>query len=126
VLRASRRLLKPGGRTAYTTIAVAEGLSRSDHRRAVRMGPRAVTSTAPIDALMETAGFEEIEITDVTADFIETAQAWFDGFAARERELRPLLGEELDDRQKGRQDMIAGSEEGLLQRLLVTAAAPSR
>jgi len=75
--------------------------------------------------LMETARFEEIEVTDVTEDFIKTAQSWFDAFAARERELKPLLRDQFDDRQKGRQDMLVGAREGLLQRQLVTAKAPS-
>lgn len=73
---------------------------------------------------MEKAGFEGIEIRDVTAEFVASAQAWFDGFAAREQELRPMLREEFDERQKGRQEMISGAGEGLLQRLLVSATVP--
>ena len=74
---------------------------------------------------MKAAGFEGIEVIDVTKDFIETARAWFDAFAARERELRPLFSNQFDERQKGRQDMIVGTGESLLQRLLVSAEAPS-
>jgi len=74
--------------------------------------------------LMESAGFTEIEVTDVTADFIETTQSWFDAFAASEHELRPLCCDQFDDRQQGRRDMIVGTGEGLLQRLLVSATAP--
>ena len=110
---------------AFTTIVVAEGLSKSDHRRAARMGPRAVNSTRPMGSLMQSAGFKEVEFTDVTEDFIETAQAWFDAFAARERELRPLFCDQFDDRQEGRRDMIVGTGEGLLRRLLVGATTPS-
>jgi hypothetical protein len=73
---------------------------------------------------MKAAGFEGIEIVDVTKDFIVTAQAWFDAFAARERELRPLFCDQFDDRQKGRQHMIVETGEGLLRRLLVRATAP--
>lgn len=75
--------------------------------------------------LMESAGFTEIEVTDVTGDFLETAQSWFVAFAASEQELRPLFCDQFDDRQKGRRDMIVGIGEGLLQRLLVSATAPS-
>ena len=74
---------------------------------------------------MEAAAFESIEISDVTADFTATAQAWFDAFAARERELRAVLHADFDDRQKVRQEMIAGVNDGLLQRLLVSASTPS-
>jgi cyclopropane fatty-acyl-phospholipid synthase-like methyltransferase len=125
VLRACRRLLKPGGCIAYTTIVVAEDLSKSDHRRAARMGPRAVSSNRTMRVLMEAAGFKGIEVIDVTNDFITTAQSWFDEFAVRERELKPVFANEFDERQKGRQDMIAAAGEGLLQRLLVSATAPS-
>ena len=72
---------------------------------------------------MKAAGFEAIEISDVTEDFTATAQAWFDAFASR-RELRPVLRNEFDDRQRGRNEMIAAVDEGLIQRLLVSAAAP--
>jgi len=85
-----------------------------------------VTATRPIATLMRAARFEEIEVADVTADFIATAQAWFEEFAAHEEELRPLLGAAYDDRQKGRQEMIAGAEEGLLKRLLVGGSAPRK
>ncbi|MGH2776751.1 MAG: hypothetical protein ACRDJT_15170 [Actinomycetota bacterium] len=74
---------------------------------------------------METARFKEIEVTDVTKYFIKTARSWFDAYAARERELKPLMSNEFDDRQKGRRDMILAADEGLLRRLLVSAAAPS-
>jgi len=71
------------------------------------------------------ARFEDIEVADVTKDFLETVQAWFDAFSANEAELRPLLGERFDERQQGRRDMIVATGQGLLQRLLVSARAPS-
>ena len=117
-------MLKPGGRTAFTTIVLPEDLAKSDHRRAARMGPRAVTTTRPMEALTRAAGFAEVEVTDVTAAFITTAQAWFSAFAERDGELRPLLGGEYDERQKGRREMIEAAQGGLLQRLLISGTAP--
>ena len=89
------------------------------------MGPRAVTSTRPLEELMRAARFEDVEVTDVTREFKATAQAWWDAFSERESEIRPLLGAEYDDRQKGRREMIAGAGEGLLQRVLVSGTAPA-
>ena len=89
------------------------------------MGPRAVGTTQPIGALMHAARFEEVEVTDVTPDFITTTKAWFNAFVERESELRPLLATEYDDRQNGRREMIQGAQEGLLQRLLVSGTAPA-
>jgi hypothetical protein len=125
VLRACRRLLKPGGGTAFFTIIVTPGLSRKAHRRAARLGPRAVASTRPLDALMNAAGYVDLEVVDVTADFGDTARAWSREFSHHEKELRLALGDELEERQSDSQDLIRGVEEGLLKRVLTTAAAPS-
>jgi hypothetical protein len=74
---------------------------------------------------MEAAGFEAIEVDDVTQDFIDTAEAWFKAFATRAVELRPLLGNEFDYRQRARQEMITAAGRGWLRRLLVTGTTPS-
>jgi cyclopropane fatty-acyl-phospholipid synthase-like methyltransferase len=78
-----------------------------------------------MEHLMGTAGFEEVDVIDVTKDFIKTAQSWFDEFAAHARELRPLIPSEFDDRQRGRQEMVEGADRGLLRRLLVSAKTPT-
>ena len=108
---------------AFSTIVASPGLSRSEHRRAARSGPRATSSTRPIDALMEAARFESVEITDVTSSFLETARAWRDEFAEHESELREVIGLTWDERQKNRGELIRATEEGLLLRLLVSGTA---
>jgi hypothetical protein len=119
VLRASRRLLRPGGRTAYFTIFAAPGLSKQDHRRAVRLGPRAVRSNKGQAELLEAAGFVRIVVTDVTQDFLETARRWLTHPSELEGELRSVLGDVLfDEQQADRRDLIGAVEEGLLCRAL--------
>lgn len=99
---------------------VSPGLSKRDHRIAVRRGPRAVTSTRPIDVLMDAAGFRDVEVADVTRDFLAVARAWEREFDAHEDHLRGVLGGEWEERQADRRDLIAGVEAGQLQRILVT------
>ncbi len=123
MLRACRRILRPGGRTAFFTIVVAPGLSKRDHRIAVRLGPAAIKMNAPIDDLMRRAGFTEIEVTDVTEDFLVAARGWLREYLAHEDELRATLGAVLEERIYDTRDKIRGIEEGLLQRLLVTGVA---
>jgi cyclopropane fatty-acyl-phospholipid synthase-like methyltransferase len=123
VLRACRRILKPGGRMALSTIVAAPGLSGPEHRRAVRLGPRATNSTRPIDTLVEAARFDAVEVTDVTSSFLETARAWHTEFAQHESELRDIIGPTWDERQKERGEIIQAIEEGLLLRLLVSGTA---
>jgi len=119
VLRACRRLLRPGGRIAYFTIFTTPGLSKRDHRRAVRLGPRAVASRREQAELLQAAGLVEVLETDVTADFLETARRWV-GYASKfEGELRSTLGDTLfDEQQTARRAMITAVEQGLLSRAL--------
>jgi hypothetical protein len=124
VLRACKKLLRPGGRTAFVTIEVAEGLDKKDHRRAVRIGPRAVASTKEAGQLLVQAGFTEVEVIDLTTEFERTARAWLDEYLANEAALRGIVGAEFDDLHKNRTDMIGGLEEGLLKRTMVSGVAP--
>lgn len=119
MLRACRRLLRPGGRIAYFTIFTTPGLSKRDHRRAVRLGPRAVASRRGQAELLEAAGLVEVVETDVTAVFLETARRWVNYASKFEGDLRSTLGDTLfDEQQAARRAMIAAIEEGLLSRAL--------
>jgi len=109
---------------AFSTIVASPGLSRPEHRRAARFGPRATTSTRPIEELMEAARFDAVEITDVTTSFLGTARAWHTEFAEHESELRDVIGPSWDERQRNRSKLIQATEEGLLSRLLVSGTAP--
>jgi hypothetical protein len=125
VLRASRRLLRPGGRTAYFTIFTAPELSKRDHRRAVLLGPRAVRSSKDQADLLEAAGFVQIEVMDVTQDFLETARRWFTHASELDGELRSTLGDVLfDEQQADRKETITAVEEGLLCRALFVGTRP--
>ena len=119
MLRACRRLLRPGGRIAYFTIFTTPGLSKRDHRRAVRLGPRAVASRREQAELLEAAGLVEVVATDVTTDFLETTRRWVNYASKFEGDLRSTLGDTLfDEQQTDRRAMIAAIEEGLLSRAL--------
>ena len=118
-------MLRPAGRTAYLTIIVSPGLSKSAHRTAVRLGPRAIASTRPLDVLMTSAGFSDVELTDVTDSFLEVARAWQSEFLRHERELREVIGDEWEERLSDRADLIRGVEQSLLRRVFVTGKAPN-
>ena len=69
-----------------------------------------------------TAGFRDIEETDVTADYLSSVRAWFDQSTARESELRTVLGDVLfDERQDDRRVQSSAIERGLLRRSLFVA-----
>jgi hypothetical protein len=126
VLRACRQILVPGGRTTFFTIFVSPGLSRRDHRRAVRLGPRAVASNRGQSELVAAAGFVQVDDIDFTEQFLETARRWLRFSLELEPELRASVGNDaFDDQIADRTDMVAAIEQGLLKRSLLVAVAPS-
>jgi hypothetical protein len=125
VLRACRRLLRPGGRTAFLVIHVAPGLSPSDRRRAVLTGPRAVDSRRQPAELAVQAGFVEVEEIDVSAEYLQTARGWFEHSWRFADELRQVLGPlEFEQKQSERRAAIQAIEEGALRRALVVGRRP--
>ena len=126
MLRASYRVLKPGGRLAFYTIVVAPGLSAPDyHQRALAWGPPAVSARRRgHEEVLRAAGFTNIAVTDLTDEFLRIAR---DRFGARERyakAFRITEGPEFDAKQREDALQIAATEAGLLRRALFTATRP--
>jgi cyclopropane fatty-acyl-phospholipid synthase-like methyltransferase len=125
VLRACRRLLRPGGRMAFTTIYVPGELGRREHRAAVRAGPWQVVARRPYAELVAQAGFEEVAEVDVSADFLTTQRAWIDQNEAHADTLRQLMSDEDFKRaQLDRRLALDAITAGLLKRSLFSAAVP--
>jgi hypothetical protein len=122
VLRASRRLLRRGGRTAFFTIHPTPGLPPHLRRRAHRDGPVAVASHLTARELLERAGFVAIEETDCTPEFETVAQAWIDHCEEHRDALAELQGADaLEQRQTERRIQVAAVRDGLLRRSLFVA-----
>jgi hypothetical protein len=119
-------VLRPGGRIAFYTIAVARGLSAEDHRRAVCCGPPAVGTRSNYLSLLRSAGFVELDEVDVTAAYLDTARAWLrygQEFEAGLAALEPPGA--FADKLARRRDAIALIEAGHLRRSLLLATRPN-
>ena len=122
VLRACRRLLRPAGRLAFTTIHVAPDLDAAQHRRAVRAGPWQVATRRPYPELVVQAGFGDVVDIDLTEDYARTQQAWLEANESRSEDVRHLTSDaEFATAQADRRAAQAAIEEGLLRRSLITA-----
>jgi hypothetical protein len=125
VLRALRELLRSGGRIAFTTILVARGLGPAARRHARSVGPRAVASRARQAALLESAGFVDIDEVDITAAFIETTRAWIEQRAQHAEVLAAVEPPgAFDQRQRDHRAQLAATEDGLLRRSMLSATRP--
>lgn len=111
---------------AFFTIFIPAGLSKRDHRRAVRVGPRAVTSSRAQSELVAAAGYIDVAETDFTDEFLDTARGWLRFSREFEGGLRAALGDDAFDEQlTSRTDTVAAIESGLLRRSLLVAVAPA-
>jgi cyclopropane fatty-acyl-phospholipid synthase-like methyltransferase len=125
VLRACRRVLKPGGRTAFFVIHVNPDLSPEERRRAIDVGPPAVdTRGHDYESLLHSAGFGHVDRIDVTPTYLATIRAWLDHARALADELTPTeppgaFTERVTERLATR----AAIEDGLLLRSLFVARA---
>lgn len=83
-----------------------------------------MAARAPDDVLMQKAHFVDIELTDVTSEFMITARSWHTQFSRHEADVKKVLGQaRWEERQASRAELLRGVEEGLLRRLLVSGRA---
>lgn len=126
MLRALKRLLRPGGRIALTTIYVTAGLPPAARRRAHRSGPRAVAARTSQPELLASAGFVDIAEVDLTREFAMTGRAWVEQWDLHVDELIELEGRAaFEERQRDRRVQLRAIEDGLLRRGLFSGKRPS-
>jgi hypothetical protein len=127
VLRASRRVLRPGGRLAFHTIQVPPGLSAAKRRRASFVGPPGVAVRTTYPSLLRSAGFIEIDEVDVTAEYLATQRRWLAATLRHEEGLRSVLGDDgVHEGIERRRRTVDAIEGGLLSRTLYSATRSHR
>jgi cyclopropane fatty-acyl-phospholipid synthase-like methyltransferase len=124
-LRATRSALRQGGRTAFTSIFPATGLTAAEARRAIEAGPPNCGLRTSYPSLLRSAGFIDVEERDLTAEYYTTATRKLevaDHFA--EGMIEMLGHKQYDDMQAERTSAVAAIEGGLLRRSLFVARRP--
>ena len=125
MLRACHRVLKRGGILSYVVIAIADRLSPDEIATAIEAGPPRVDAGPGYPELMATAGFVDLDVSDVTADYLTTLSAWVREWDAESAALIPIVGaEEFAEQQATRRGAVAAIERGLLRRYLLTGTRP--
>lgn len=77
------------------------------------------------DRLLRSAGFDDIEIIDVTDEYAATLRGWLAAWRARETRMRETIGEtDYERRIANRLQALEAVESGILKRSLCIAVRP--
>jgi hypothetical protein len=126
-LRATFHALRQGGRTAFTVIFPAAGLTAADARRAIEAGPPNCGLRTSYPSLLRSAGFVDVEERDLTADYFSTASRKLDVAERFAADMIAMLGRpEYERMQAERRQAISAIDAGLLRRALFLARRPRR
>jgi SAM-dependent methyltransferase len=118
VLRASRGVLRAGGRLAFFVIEPADAKNPPPDG----VGPLFVAIPRPYRELLAEAGFGDMEHRDVTPEYRGTAARWLRESRALEFELRAALGAEAFEGRIAEQvSDLAAIDAGVLRRSLYIA-----
>lgn len=125
MLRAVEAALKPNGRHVFYAITLTGGISAEEKARAIRLGNEHVDAGPGYAALMEQAGFDQVEVTEVSEGYLVTLERWTRAWHDDSIALSELVGdEEYQAGMERREVDIAAVEEGLLKRYLVSGVKP--
>lgn len=121
MLRASHRILKTGGTTAFFVIAVSDEATGAQREEAVVAGPPHVDTDLAYPDLMKAAGFDQVEVLDVTTEYLATLTAWLREWDAAADDLVSIVGEDgFGERQANRFRASKSVGAGYLRRYLVS------
>lgn len=106
---------------AFLVIAAADGLSAEEADRVLDVGPEHIATGDGYPYLLQAAGFEGVDVVDVTDEYLATKAAWIHEWDAESFELEQLLGAEFAERQSRRRRALATVQAGLMRRYLISA-----
>ena len=124
MLRATFRVLKPGGRVGFRTILTTPGIDAAQKALAADLSPHAGAGPG-YPEMMRAAGFTRIEAIDVTTEFLATVNGWLEAWTEQEEGIVPIMGrEDYEERMLRRRNVLSAVHQGVLQRQLVTGHRP--
>jgi ubiquinone/menaquinone biosynthesis C-methylase UbiE len=126
-LRATRGVLRPGGRTAFSVIFPTPGLPDAQARRAIEAGPPECELHTTYPNLLRSAGFLDVDEHDVTPDYLATARRKLEETERFAAGMVEALGpQEFEETQAKRRLAIRAIADGLLRRSVFVARRDPR
>jgi ubiquinone/menaquinone biosynthesis C-methylase UbiE len=119
VLAECLRVIKPGGRMAFSVIYLAPGLSPKDHARAMETAPEFAESDADYPTLLVETGWVIRQRHDLTSAFKANCLRKLHTEEDLRADLERLIGVDFDARQARMRRRIAVLERGHMRRELI-------
>ena len=119
VLEECRRIVRPGGRMAFTVISITFGLSRSDHARAIENGPEFIETQDDYAALLDKTGWLVEDRVDLIKEYLNSCKCQIQADRANQEALEDLLGStQTEERIADWCSKLEAISEGLFRREL--------
>jgi SAM-dependent methyltransferase len=124
MLRECRRVAIDGAPMLFYVIAPVSGLNPIDQREAEEAGPPFVGVDGTYGELLEQSGWEVLDRTDLSTEYLGALQRLLKGMRSREETLKVVMGrEEFSDHISMRQRQVQALSKGLLEREVIHARA---
>ncbi len=122
VLKECRRVVRSGGKMAFTVVSIAPALSPEDYRRAVQAGPLFKETAVPYPAMLEQTGWSITDDFDLTPEYAQAARRMLREEQAHASALARILGAaQVSDTLARRRRTLGALNRGLLRRELIVA-----
>lgn len=125
MLQECRRVATPHARMHFSVILPAAGLSQSEYRQVLEVGPPFVDAPDGYDALLRDSGWTVLEHLDVSDEYRATLKTLVNGMKKNTSELLEAFGaNEFESQCRRRAEQVELIGRGILLReVFVTAAA---
>jgi hypothetical protein len=111
---------------AAYVIRTGPDLSASDAALAGELGPSMVGSTEPVEDLMASAGFDDVQARDVTDALARSCETILAFREVMEAELRAEEGDAAFEEERAtKEGMLEAVRRGLLRRTLIVGRSPA-
>jgi cyclopropane fatty-acyl-phospholipid synthase-like methyltransferase len=122
VLRSCRRVVRAGGKMAFSVILITPGLSAADHGRAADCGPPFVATETPYPEMFAQCGWDITDHLDLTGDYRATVGLMLDQLETHADAIGDIFGDAAAAQERDRRRAtLAALDRGLLRRQLFVA-----
>ncbi len=126
VLRECRRVIRQGGKMAFSVIFIADGVSSASVAAAIALGPPYIGAECGYPEMLATSGWKMTGRFDLSSEFAQSTERLLNEWSSNKSRVIPLVGEqEFSDYVERKTNTLPLIYDGTIKRELFSAL-PSR